>query len=122
MDLTPQQLKLLERLHSCGFEIVAFPMYAQYIGVSKRGPQVDGESSLGNQSECAALLAPVPSGGFKIYAQPTLLIAGNFTVRITRDGRDYFVWKKESLEATPTRLAALDAFAASLAEALVPAL
>jgi len=105
MDLTPQQLKTLERLHSRGFEIVAFPMYAQYIGVRK--------------SDCAALLAPLKSGGFKIYAQPTLLIAGNFTVRLTRDGRDYFVWKKEKLEATPARLAALDSFARALSDALL---
>jgi len=105
MELTPQQLKILERLHSRGFEIVAFPMYAQYIGVRKY--------------DCAALLAPVASGGFRIYTQPTLLIAGNFTVRITRDGRDYFVWKKESLEATPARLAELDSFARALSDALL---
>ena len=108
MDLTPQQLKILERLHSRGFEIVAFPMYAQYVGVRK--------------SEHAALLAPLKSGGFTIYTKPTLLIGGNFTVRITRDGRDHFVWKKASLEATPARLAALDSFARALSDALLAAL
>jgi hypothetical protein len=32
------------------------------------------------------------------------------------------VWKKESLEVTPARLAELDAFAAELSEALLPQL
>jgi hypothetical protein len=119
MELTPQQIATLERLHSRGFEIVAFPMYANYVGIRRRGRWVDGESSLGDLS-CAALLAPAASGIFSIYAKPTLLIGGNFTVRVTRNGRDYFVWKKEQLEATPARLAELDSFASALSEALLP--
>jgi hypothetical protein len=135
MEFTLQQLAILERLHSRGFEIVAFPMYANYVGIRKWGPQVGGESSsdlrspvdsigvlkpdLGDLS-CAALLVPIPGGTFSIYAKPTLLIGGNFTVRVTRNGRDYFVWKKEQLEATPARVAELDSFASALSEALLP--
>jgi hypothetical protein len=105
MDLTPQQISILERLHQREFQIVAFPMYANYIGVRK-----------GN---CVALLAPVTTDKFTLYGQPSYLIAGNFGVRMTRGGRDWFVWKKEKLEVTPERLAELDAFSTELAAMLL---
>jgi hypothetical protein len=108
MDVTPQQMAILQRLHLAGFEIVAFPMYANYVGTRK-----------GN---CAALLAPAPAGGFSIFGMPAHLIGGNLSVRIRRDGREFFVWKKESLEVTAARLTELDAFAAELSQALLPQL
>jgi hypothetical protein len=100
VDLTPQQISILERLHSLGFEIVAFPMYANYIGV--------------RQSNLAALLAPTPSAGFTLFAEPTILINGNFSVRVTRSGRDLFVWKSQHVEATPSLLSALANFRSQL--------
>ncbi len=106
MDLTPTQLATLERLHKAGYEIVAFPMYANYIGIRK--------------ANCAALLAPAASQAFTIYGTPAYLINGNFTVRVTQNKKDYFIWKKEKLEATATRVGELEAFSAALAEALVP--
>ena len=106
MDLSPQQLAILQRLHIAGFEIVAFPMYANYVGARK-----------GN---CAALLAPAASDSFEIFGAPAYLIGGNFSVRVRRNGREFFVEKKESLEVTPERLAELDAFAAELSDALIP--
>jgi hypothetical protein len=50
------------------------------------------------------------------------LIGGNFSVRVRRDGREFFVWKKERVEVTAARLAELDAFASELSEALLPQL
>ena len=100
MDFTPQQISILERLHSLGFEIVAFPMYANYIGV--------------RQNSCAALLAPKPSGGFSLFGEPSILINGNFSVRVTRNARDLFVWKTQHLEATPDFLAQLASFRSTL--------
>jgi len=106
MDLTSQQISILERLHRRKFKIVAFPMYANYVGVRK-----------GN---CAALLAPVAGSGFDVYGQPAYLIGGNLSARIRRDGRDWFVWKKEKLDVTPARLAELDVFSKELTNALLP--
>ena len=106
MDLTPQQIAILERLHSRGVEIVAFPMYASHVGIRK-----------GN---CAALLAAVASGSFTLFGSASYLIGGNFTVRVTRDGGDWFVWKKERLEATPARVAELETFTAELSKAMLP--
>ena len=105
LDLTAEQVAILERLRARGFQFVAFPMYANYIGVKK-----------GN---CAALLAPVEACSFKIFGEPAWLVSGNLSVRITRGGRQRFVWKKESLEASPERLAELQHFAAELADLLL---
>jgi hypothetical protein len=106
MDLTARQISTLERLHKSDFQIVAFPMYANYIGV-RRG-------------NCAALLAPVAQGSFKIHGQPAYLVGGNFSVRITQQGRDWFVWKKDKLEVTQARLDEFGAFSTELAELLLP--
>jgi hypothetical protein len=106
MELTPQQIAILERLHTRGFEIVAFPMYASHVGIRK--------------GDCAALLSAVAAGGFTLFGSAAFLIGENFTVRVARDGRDWFVWKKERLEATPPRLAELERFTTELSEALIP--
>jgi hypothetical protein len=108
MELTPQQIAVLERLQGRSFQIVAFPMYASHVGVRK-----------GN---CAALLAQVDSGGFTLFGTPSYLIGGNFSVRVRSGARDWLVWKKRKLEATPARLSELDAFAAELSEALLSTL
>jgi hypothetical protein len=108
MNLTLQQIAILEHLHTRAFEIVAFPMYASHVGI-RRG-------------NCAALLATRVSGGFALFGTASYLIGGNFTVRVTRDGRDWFVWKKIKLDATPARLAELETFTTELSEALLPSL
>lgn len=104
MELTAAHAAWLERLHAGGFEIVAFPMYANYIGLRK--------------GSCVALVEPAATGGFKLLGQPTILIGGNFSVRVRKDGRDWFVWKQQRLEATAERLAELKAFALELEQQL----
>lgn len=106
MELSSQQLAILERLYRAGFEIVAFPMYANHVGIRKGG--------------CAALLAANMPGSFTLYGSPAYLINGNFSVRIKRDSHEYFVWKKEKLEATATRLAELSTFSEELSQLLLP--
>jgi hypothetical protein len=100
MELTPEHVASLERLHGRGFEIVAFPMYASYVGLRK--------------GSCVALVEPVAAGGFQLLGQPTLLLGGNFSVRVKKDGREWFVWKQEKLEATAERMAELKAFSVEL--------
>jgi hypothetical protein len=106
MELTQQQARSLERLQAQGFQIVAFALYPNYLGVRK-----------GN---CAALLAPVMSEGFAIYGTPTWLVGDNFGVRVKRNDGEWFVWKKERVEATAERVAELERFSAELADALLP--
>lgn len=100
LELTPQQIAVLERLVEKGFRPTAFPLYASHIGVRKEN--------------CAALLAPVDGGGMRVFGEPCYLLSGNLTVRVRRAGREWFVWKKTELEVTPERLAELTRFAEEL--------
>jgi hypothetical protein len=96
LELTPRQIAVLERFRNAGFALAAFPLYASYLGVKK-----------GN---CAVLLVPVNGAGMNTYGEACYLVGGNLGVRMTREGRDWFVWKKEQVEATPARLQELRRF------------
>ncbi len=106
MELTPQHLNFLTSLTTRGFEVVAFPMYEKYVGVRK-----------GN---CGALLVPTGDGGFKLYGVPSYLVAGGPSARIIQSDGHWFVRKQDKLQATPERTAELEAFAAEIANALLP--
>jgi hypothetical protein len=99
-EFSPQQIAILERLVSKGFVPVAFPLYANAVGV-RRG-------------SCAALLDPVANGGFRVFGEPCFLLDGNLTVRVTEKGKSWFVWKKQRLEAIAERLSELENFIAEL--------
>ena len=106
-ELTQSQIAILERLRARGFQIVAHPMYANHVGIRK--------------ANCAALLAPSLTGGLEVFGAPCYIVAGNLGVPVIKDGKRWFIWKKEKVEATPARLAKLEQFAAELAESLLPA-
>lgn len=106
IELSPQQVAILERLIDREFVVVAFPMYANAVGVRK--------------GSCAALLDPVPSGGFRLYGEPCFLVEGNLTVRLQQNGKTWFVWKKLRLEASAERLGELERFVAELNLLLEP--
>jgi len=103
-ELTPQQMKVLERLFAAGFRPIAIPPCEKALCV-RRG-------------ECAVVLAPVPNGGLQMLAPPVYLVDGNLSVQIRRRGKEVFVWKKKDLEATAERLRELDAFRQELSEIL----
>lgn len=100
LELTPHQYSVLERIAREGFQLVSFPLYPNAVGVRK-----------GN---CAALLGPVEGGGMKFAAAPCFLVEGNLSVRVSRGGRQRFVWKKKQVEVTPEREAELERFATEL--------
>jgi hypothetical protein len=106
MELTPQQVNFLSQLRARGFEVVAFPMYENFIGVRK-----------GN---CGALLAPSGTGNFQLYGEPSYLVSGQPSARMIQSDGHWFVRRGEKVPATPERTAELDAFAAELANALLP--
>jgi hypothetical protein len=105
MEITSHQKEILNRLASRGYQIVAFPMYENYIGVRK-----------GN---CGALLAPDGASGFTLYGEPSYLVGGLPSARAIQSDGHWFVRKKEKISATPERTAELDAFAADLANMLL---
>lgn len=105
-QFTRQQIEALERMVSQGYAPVAFPLYAAMVGIRK--------------GSCAALLDPVPGGGFRLYGEPCVLLDGNLTVRITEKGKSWFVWKKQRLEASAERVAELSRFVEELKILLEP--
>ena len=104
-EFSPAHVAILERLVAKGFVGVAFPLYADAVGI-RRGA-------------FAALLVPEGSG-MKILGEPSYLIDGNLTVRVLRNGRSVFVWKKREVEATPELLADLARFISDLSAAIAP--
>src|SRR5438270_13680012 len=103
-ELTPQQMKTLERLFGAGFRPIAIPPYENALCV-RRG-------------ECAALLAPVANAGLRLLAAPTYIVDGNLGVKLTRGHGDVFVWKKKEIAATPERLNELAKFQQDLTSIL----
>ena len=105
-EFSTQQIGILERLIAKEFVLVAFPLYANAVGVRK--------------GICAALLDPIASGGFRVFGEPCVLLEGNLTVRVTEKGKAWFVWKKQRLEATSERILELETFVAELKLLLEP--
>lgn len=103
-ELSPQQLKILERLVTAGFQPIAIPPYESALCIHRK--------------ECAAVLAAVDGAGLKLLAPPSILIEGNFGVRLKRPGGEVFVWKQAEVPATPERLRDLEQFRSELLEIL----
>jgi hypothetical protein len=95
-ELTPQQMKVIERLFAAGFRPIAIPPYENALCM-RRG-------------ECAALLAPVENAGLRLLAAPTFIVEGNLSVKLKRGSGEVFVWKKTEIAATPERLKELETF------------
>jgi hypothetical protein len=104
IELSPQQMLVMERLFAAGFRPIAIPPYENAICVKK-----------GN---CAAVLAPVPNGGLKLLAPPSILVDGNLSVKLKRGASEVFVWKKKEVPATAQRLRELEVFRKELGEIL----
>jgi hypothetical protein len=104
LELSPQQMKIVERLVEAGFRPIAIPPYESALCLRK--------------GECAAVLRAVPSGGLELLAPPSFLVNGNFSVKLKRGPGEVFVWKKNEIAATPERLRELERFRAEIAEIL----
>ena len=104
MELTPKQMKVIERLFAAGFRPAIIPPYEKAVCI-RRG-------------DCAAVLNPTPNGGLRLMAPPSFVIDGNFGVKLTREGGDVFVWKKREIPATEERLKQLEDFRMALVQIL----
>jgi hypothetical protein len=96
VELSPQQMKIIERLLEAGFRPITIPPYENVLCMKK-----------GN---CAAVLAPVAQGALKLAASPSYLVEGNLSVKLKRGSGEVFVWKKDEVAATPDRLKELESF------------
>jgi hypothetical protein len=104
VELSPQQMQVIERLFKAGFRPIAIPPYESALCMRK--------------GECVAVLAPVPNGGLKLLAPPSYLVNGNLSVKLKRGAGEVFVWKKQELSATPERLRELESFRREVSEIL----
>jgi len=104
VELSPQQMKIIERLFEAGFRPVSIPPYENVLCMKK--------------GDCAAVLAPVPQGGLMLAASPSYLVEGNLSVKLKRGSNEAFVWKKNELAATAERLSELEAFRRELNQIL----
>ena len=104
IELSPQQMEIIERLFEAGFRPIAIPPYESALCMKK-----------GN---CAAVLAAIPNGGIKLLAPPSYLVEGKLSVKLKRDSGEVFVWKKKEVEATPGNLKELELFRKELTEIL----
>ncbi len=104
VELSQQQMQVMERLFAAGFRPIAIPPYESALCMKK-----------GN---CAALLAPVPNAGIKLLAPPSYLVEGNLSVKLKRGSGEAFIWKKTEVQATPEKLKELESFRRELTEIL----
>jgi len=104
VELTENQMKLVERLVHAGFQPMVKAPYERALCMRK--------------GECIALLGPAPNGSLQMLVPPTFLLEGNLSAKLKRGNREVFVWKQNELEATPDRLRELEAFRTELAEVL----
>ena len=104
IELSPQQMQIIERLFKAGFRPIAIPPYESALCMRK-----------GN---CAALLAAIPNGGIKLLVPASYLVEGKLSVKLKRDSGEVFVWKNKEVEATPVNLKELELFRKELAEIL----
>jgi len=104
VELSPLQVKVIERLLEAGFRLVAIPPYERALCMKK-----------GN---CAAVLAPVPNGGLKLLASPAYLVDGNLSVKLKRGSGEVFVWKKKEVEVTQEKSSELESFRRELTDIL----
>jgi hypothetical protein len=104
VELSRQQMQIIERLFNAGFRPIAIPHYESALCMRK--------------GECAAVLATVPNGGIKLLAPPSYLVEGNLSVKLKRGAGEVFVWKKKEVEAAPEKLKELEVFRRELTEIL----
>ena len=93
----------LQRLYLAGFDLETFDRFPKAIGVVRDG--------------CVAFLVPGPEG-LQILGNVGLRMGESLGPLVERSGRKVFVHKQETIEATPERIAALNAFKVDLQELL----
>jgi hypothetical protein len=89
-QLTPLQIARLESLLRAGFKFVTFESYARYLAVEKKG-----------------FVALLEVSGEKVrkFGSVGYHLGGGIGVLVERESGKAFVWKSESVVATPELLA-----------------
>jgi hypothetical protein len=99
----PDSAEQLQQLYVAGFELQTFERYPKCVGVIR--------------DHCVALLVPGVDG-LQILGTPGWRMGEVMGVLTELDGQKVFQSKKEIVEATPERLAALEKFRSDLTKLL----
>jgi hypothetical protein len=99
----PDAAHQLQQIYLAGFELQTFERYPRAIGVVR--------------GECIALLESTPEG-LKMLGTPGWRMGEVMGVLVEKEGRPVFQAKAEVLDATPERVAALQAFRVDLSKLL----
>jgi hypothetical protein len=89
-SLTLKQVACLEKLLKAGFQFVTFEQFARYPAVEKAG---------------FVALLDISSGKVRQFGSMGYHLGSGIGVLVDRPGGKAFVWKNESVEATPELLA-----------------
>jgi hypothetical protein len=95
VELTAAQISILGNLLKAGFEFVTLEHVVRYLPVQKNG--------------FLALLDPA-AGKFEIFGQAGYRIGEGVGMLVEKEGGKAFVWKGQSVEATPALLEAFEGF------------
>ena len=95
MELTPPQVAVLEKFLQTGFSFVTLEHVERYLGVEKEG--------------FVALLDP-SAGRLNLFGQAGYRMARGIGMLVERGAGKAFVWKNESVVATPELLATYERF------------
>jgi len=103
-ELTPAQIKTLQRLLASGFQFVPMERITRHVVVEKDG--------------FIALLDPA-EGKLKLFGQVGYRVGDGIGMLVEQGRQHSFVWKKQSIPATPVLLSACSRVKKELAEILV---
>ena len=101
--LTHGQARVLQKLLQAGFQFANLEHVARHIVVEKAG--------------FVALLDPA-DGQMRLFSQMGYRVGAGIGMLLEQGARQAFVWKKESVEATPDLLAAYERVKEELTEIL----
>ena len=99
MDLTPAQVAVLERFLKAGFKFVTLEHVERYLAVEKEG--------------FVALLDPSDSR-LNLFGQVGYRMGRGIGMLVERGAGKAFVWKSQSVPATPQLVAAYERFKAEV--------
>jgi hypothetical protein len=98
-ELSAGQVAVLESLLKAGFRFVTFERYARYLGVERDG---------------FVALLETGEGKVKLFGQVGYHVGEGIAMLVDRTEGKTFVWKGESVAATPELLAAYERFKSDL--------
>ncbi|HEV2232052.1 MAG TPA: hypothetical protein VGV68_01460 [Terriglobia bacterium] len=102
-ELTQGQIKALEKLFDAGFQFTSLEHITRHLVIEKSG--------------FIALLDPT-EGKLRLFGQVGYRVGDGIGMLIEQRARPAFVWKKQSVAATPQLLTAYQRVKAELAELL----